>query len=57
MHEELAKALKGPAVAQKLTDQGMEIVGGGPEELDKFLRAEIARWAQVVKTNGVKAGD
>ena len=57
MHEELARALKDPAVAQKLTDQGMEIVGGGPEDLDKFVRAEIARWAQVVKSNGVKAGD
>jgi len=57
MHEELAKALKEPAVAQKLTEQGMEIVGGGPEELDRFVRAEIARWAEVVKANKVKAGD
>ena len=57
MHEELAKALKEPAVAQKLTDQGMEIVGGGPAELDRFLRAEIARWASVVRENKIKAGD
>lgn len=57
MHEEIAKALKSPAVAEKLTGQGMEIVGGGPEELDRFLRAEIARWAKVVKENAVKAGD
>jgi tripartite-type tricarboxylate transporter receptor subunit TctC len=57
MHEELAKALKDPAVAQKLTDQGMEIVGGAPAELDKFLRAEIARWAAVVRDNKIKAGD
>lgn len=57
MHEELAKALAQPAVAQKLTEQGMEIVGGGPADLDKFLRGEIARWAQVVKENKVKAGD
>jgi tripartite-type tricarboxylate transporter receptor subunit TctC len=57
MHEELAKALKVPAVAQKLTEQGMEIVGGGPEELDRFLRAEIARWAAVVRANNVRAGD
>ena len=56
-HEELAKALKEPAVAQKLTDQGMEIVGGGPAELDRFLRAEIARWASVVRENKIKAGD
>ena len=57
MHEELSKALKDPAVAQKLTEQGMEIVGGGPAELDKFLRAEIARWADIVKSNRIKAGD
>jgi tripartite-type tricarboxylate transporter receptor subunit TctC len=57
MHEELSRALKDPGVAQKLTEQGMEIVGGGPEELDKFVRGEIARWAQVVKENRIKAGD
>jgi hypothetical protein len=32
-------------------------VGGGPEELDRFLRNEIARWAAVVRENKVKAGD
>lgn len=57
MHEELAKALKVPAVAEKLTAQGMEIVGGGPEEMDRFLKSEIARWAKVVKDNRIKAGD
>ncbi|MCM2326375.1 MAG: tripartite tricarboxylate transporter substrate binding protein [Lysobacter sp.] len=57
MHEELAKALKVPAVAEKLTAQGMEIVGGGPEEMDRFLKSEIARWAKVVKDNKIKAGD
>jgi len=35
----------------------MDIVGGGPEELDRFVRGEIARWAQVVKENHIKAGD
>ena len=57
MNEELSKALKDPVVSQKLHDQGMEIVGGGPEELDKFLRAEISRWASVVRDNKIKAGD
>ena len=56
MHDELAKALKNPSVSQKLTEQGMDIDGGGPEVLDRFLRSEIARWAQVVKKN-IRAGD
>jgi tripartite-type tricarboxylate transporter receptor subunit TctC len=57
MYEELSKALKKPAVAQRLSEQGIEIVGGGPEELDRFVRGEMARWAVVVKENGIKAGD
>ena len=57
MHEELAKALRNPEVSGKLTSQGMDIDGGGPEVLDKFLRSEIARWAEVVKKNNIRAGD
>ena len=57
MNEELNKALKDPKVSKSLTDQGIEIMGGPPEELDKFVRVEMAKWAAVVKENGIKAGD
>ena len=57
MHEQLATALKNPALADKLTQQGMEITGGGAEEMDRFLKGEIARWAQVVRDNKIRAGD
>jgi tripartite-type tricarboxylate transporter receptor subunit TctC len=57
MHEELAKALKVPAVAERLTGQGMTIVGAGPAELDAFVGKEIARWAKVVKDNNIRSGD
>jgi tripartite-type tricarboxylate transporter receptor subunit TctC len=57
MNEELRKALANPAVAEKLSAQGMDIVGGGPEEMDRFLRGEMARWAKVVKDNNIHAGD
>jgi len=57
MHEQLATAMKNPAVREKLTQQGMDIVAGGPEEMDQFLRAEVARWAKVVRENRIRAGD
>jgi tripartite-type tricarboxylate transporter receptor subunit TctC len=57
MHGALATALKDPEVAEKLTAQGMDIIGGRPAELDAFVRMEIARWAQVVSENKIKAGD
>ena len=55
--EELQKALKVPAIAEKLQAQGMEIVGSGPDEAQKFVKGEIERWAKVVKDNKIKAGD
>jgi tripartite-type tricarboxylate transporter receptor subunit TctC len=57
MVAELRKALADPDVAKRLHDQGMDIVGGGPAELDKFVRGEMARWAKVVEQNKIKAGD
>jgi tripartite-type tricarboxylate transporter receptor subunit TctC len=57
MAEELGKALREPAVAEKLTQQGMDIVGGGPLEMDRFVRGEIDRWAKVVREGKIKAGD
>ncbi len=57
LNEELNKALKKPAVAEKLSSQGMDIVGGPPAALDKFLATEIPRWAKVVADNRIRAGD
>ena len=31
-----------------------EIVGGSPEQFGEFIRAEGAKWADVVKRAGVK---
>jgi tripartite-type tricarboxylate transporter receptor subunit TctC len=55
--DELIKAINTPAVAEKLTAQGIDIIAGGPDQLDRFQRREIERWAKVVKANDIKAGD
>ena len=57
MSEQLATALANPAVVEKLTQQGMEISGGAPEVMDRFVRSEMTRWAQVVRDNRIRAGD
>ena len=57
LNEELVKALKTPEVAEKLSAQGMDIVGSKPEALRSFLQSEIVRWAKVVKDNKIKAGE
>jgi tripartite-type tricarboxylate transporter receptor subunit TctC len=57
IYDELNKAIKDPEVAQKLTMQGMDLVGGKPAEFDKFLKGEIERWAKVVRDNKIALGD
>src|SRR3954467_654511 len=56
LSQEIQKALKQPDVQAKLGQQmGMEIVGGGPEELAALMNREIPRWAALVKKSGASA--
>ncbi len=56
MNAEVQKALKDPAVAERLGAQGMTITGQGPAEFKAFMQKEIDRWSKVVKENGISAG-
>ena len=39
---------------QRMIDNGFEPVGGTPEKFAEKIRAEIAKWAPVVKSAGVR---
>src|ERR1700675_3152758 len=54
---EFPKAVKTPEVADKLSAQGIEVLGAPPDQLDAFVRKEIPRWAKVIKDNKIKLGD
>jgi tripartite-type tricarboxylate transporter receptor subunit TctC len=51
---EVQKILRDPAMRDKLAQQGYEGIGNTPEEYEKFMREEIARWAKVIKDSGTK---
>ena len=57
IYDELAKAVKAPAVRDKLVAQGIDVQGAPPAELDAFVRKEMPRWAKVIKDNNIKSGD
>ena len=57
IYDEFAKAIRTPEVRQKLSEQGIEVLGAPPNELDALLRREIPRWAKVIRDNGIKLGD
>ena len=56
MHAELTKAYAQPELHKQLTEQfGMDLVVGAPEAMTKFVVAEMARWAKVVKENNIRS--
>ena len=50
-----SKALRSPAVRDRLSRLGAEPVGNTPEEFRKLLEAEQKTWTKVVKDSGAKA--
>jgi len=51
---EIIRILNAPDVREKLVAQGLDPVGDTPEQFAAFLRAEIAKWAKVVKASGAR---
>ncbi|MBK9607146.1 MAG: tripartite tricarboxylate transporter substrate binding protein [Betaproteobacteria bacterium] len=43
-----------PAVREKLTGGGLEVVGGPPEQFARFIAAEITKWTKIAKDVGAK---
>ena len=54
LNTEIAGIMKTPDVQARLAELGVEVGGGPPEQLAEFQKAEIAKWAKVVKAAGVK---
>jgi len=53
--KETAKAINESEIKTRFNDIGIIPVGNSPEEAGKFLQDEIAKWAKVINTAGVKA--
>lgn len=45
-------ALQQPDVADKLRSEGGDVLGGSAEQFSQLLKAEVPRWAKIVKDSG-----
>jgi tripartite-type tricarboxylate transporter receptor subunit TctC len=54
MTEEVKKALASPEIQQNWTSAGSDIPNMSQAEFTTMIASEMARWAQVVKSSGVK---
>lgn len=55
LYDAFSKALHSPDAEKRFSEQGAVIVASTPDEFAKFFKAELARWAKVVKETGIKA--
>ena len=54
LNREFSKALGDPGINAFLTKSGIEPDGGSPEELGKYMRSEIIKWAKVIKAANIR---
>ncbi len=55
LNGEIVKIIAQPEVREQITRQGGDPGGNSPDEFAAFVKAEIAKWARVIKQSGAKA--
>jgi tripartite-type tricarboxylate transporter receptor subunit TctC len=55
LHAEISVILQLPEIKSKLLSQGAQLDDKTPAEFGEFIKAELAKWTDIIKTTGVKA--
>jgi len=53
-NEEVGRLLASPDIRERFVNDGQEPMGGTPDEFGRFIGSEIAKYARVIKTVGLK---
>ena len=48
LNAEIAKVLKDPEIQTKLTKDGLELIGGTPDEFSAYIKSEVGKWSKIV---------
>jgi tripartite-type tricarboxylate transporter receptor subunit TctC len=55
VHGSIVRILQQPELKSRIAAQGVDSVGSSPDEFEKFIIAELAKWSRVVQAAGVHA--
>ena len=54
LNTEIVKAINKPSVNQKLAESGLQPSPSTPEELDRFVKQQLAAWGKKIKDAGIQ---
>jgi tripartite-type tricarboxylate transporter receptor subunit TctC len=54
LHRDIVDIIRDPDTEKRITADGSRPIGSTPEEFRKFLLADVAKWARIVKESGAK---
>ena len=54
VNAETVKILRLPDISEQLLSQGAEPIGNSPQELSRFIKAEIDRWTKVITQANIR---
>ena len=54
LHAAFVAALNAPDVRKRLASRGFEVIGSTPARFAAYIRAEIPKWAKIVKASGAR---
>jgi tripartite-type tricarboxylate transporter receptor subunit TctC len=57
LHQDMVKALAPADVRKRLSNIGMEVIGGSPAEFAAAIAAERPQWAKVIQDAGIKVSN
>jgi tripartite-type tricarboxylate transporter receptor subunit TctC len=54
LNGEIVRILRTREVTNQLKEQGVDVVGDRPEEFAAIIRADIAKWREIIAAAGIK---
>ena len=54
LNRTIVKSLNATETRERLATEGVEVAGTTPAQFGDFLKRETAKWAQVIKTAGIR---
>jgi tripartite-type tricarboxylate transporter receptor subunit TctC len=55
LHREIVQVVRSKEFAQAVTAEGATAVGNTPAEFGAIVRADLAKWAKIIRENGIRA--